>query len=166
MIRDHAEFEEGRTHMSVRALPATDAPARLQAHGPPVRLPDYWGPQAWLFSGKTFAAARLALFIALSLDFSQPGWSITKIYVVSQPLSGMVLSKASFRALGTIAGAIASLILVSLSAQAQEPRNSIRIAMSPMSRQFQNLSDDLAWRNERSSGGLAQNPACFMKICQ
>jgi uncharacterized membrane protein YccC len=85
-----------------------------------IGVPDFLTADKWIFSGKAFAAAMLALFVALSLDFEQPGWSVTTVYVVSQPFSGMVLSKAAYRALGTVTGALASLILVSLFAQTYE----------------------------------------------
>jgi uncharacterized membrane protein YccC len=85
-----------------------------------IDIPDYLAGDNWIFSAKAFAAAMLALFIALSLDFEQPGWSVTTVYVVSQPFSGMVLSKATYRALGSITGAAVSLVLVSLFAQSRE----------------------------------------------
>lgn len=67
-----------------------------------------------LFSVKTFVAAMLALFIALRLNLSQPSWCITTVYVVSQPLAGMVLAKSLYRVLGTVIGALMSLIFVAL----------------------------------------------------
>jgi uncharacterized membrane protein YccC len=74
----------------------------------------------WLFSAKSFAAAVLALYIAFELDLPQPSWSITTVYVVSQPLAGMVLAKSLYRVLGTVIGAIVSLVLVALFANAPE----------------------------------------------
>jgi len=50
-----------------------------------------------MFSLKTFVAAMLALFIAFRLDLSQPSWSVTTVYIVSQPFSGMVLAKSLYR---------------------------------------------------------------------
>lgn len=67
-----------------------------------------------VFSLKSFAAAMLALYISLRLNFSQPMWSVTTVYIVSQPLAGMVLSKSVYRVLGTVIGAIASLVFVAL----------------------------------------------------
>jgi len=67
-----------------------------------------------VFSLKSFAAAVLALYVSLRLDFSQPMWSVTTVYIVSQPLAGMVLSKSVYRVLGTVIGAIASLVFVAL----------------------------------------------------
>lgn len=93
-----------------------ERPFRLKA-----RLVDGlgWAAEAfdrerWLFSIKAFAAAMMALFIALSLDLAQPSWSVTTAYVVSQPLAGMVLSKALYRAIGTVIGAAASVVLIAL----------------------------------------------------
>lgn len=67
-----------------------------------------------LFSLKSFVAAMLALFIAFRLNLSAPSWSITTVYVVSQPLAGMVLAKSLYRVLGTVTGALVSLLLVAL----------------------------------------------------
>lgn len=67
-----------------------------------------------VFSLKSFAAAVLALYISLRLNFSQPIWSVTTVYIVSQPLAGMVLSKSVYRVLGTVIGAVASLVFVAL----------------------------------------------------
>ncbi|MGY3604964.1 MULTISPECIES: FUSC family protein [unclassified Bradyrhizobium] len=74
----------------------------------------------WLFSLKSFAAAVLALYIAFQLDLSQPSWSVTTVYVVSQPLAGMVLAKSLYRVLGTVIGAVVSLVLVALFSNAPE----------------------------------------------
>src|SRR3954447_15520607 len=72
------------------------------------------------FSLKTFAAAMLAVYIAFRLDLPQPSWSMLTVYVVSQPLAGMVLSKSVFRVLGTVIGATMALVLVELFAHAGE----------------------------------------------
>lgn len=73
-----------------------------------------------LFSLKSFAAAMLALFIAFRLSLSQPSWSITTVYVVSQPLAGMVLAKSLYRVLGTVTGALMSLVFVALFSNSPE----------------------------------------------
>jgi uncharacterized membrane protein YccC len=67
-----------------------------------------------MFSLKTFIAAMLALYIAFRLDLSQPSWSVTTVYIVSQPFSGMVLAKSLYRMLGTSIGAVMSLVFVAL----------------------------------------------------
>ena len=58
-----------------------------------------------IFSLKTFAAAMLALYVAFSLDLPRPYWAMLTVYIVAQPLSGMVRSKALYRAAGTLSGA-------------------------------------------------------------
>jgi uncharacterized membrane protein YccC len=73
-----------------------------------------------LFSVKTFVAAMLALLIAFRLNLSQPSWCITTVYVVSQPLAGMVLAKSLYRVLGTVIGAVMSLIFVALFSNSPE----------------------------------------------
>ncbi|HEY0121861.1 MAG TPA: FUSC family protein [Rhizobium sp.] len=74
----------------------------------------------WLFSAKAFLAAMLALFIALSLDLPRPYWAMAAVYVVANPLAGATSSKALYRALGTIIGAVASVIFVPLFVDAPE----------------------------------------------
>jgi uncharacterized membrane protein YccC len=73
-----------------------------------------------VFSLKSFAAAVLALYIAFRLDLSEPMWSVTTVYVVSQPLAGMVLSKSIYRVLGTVIGAIASVAFIALFSNSRE----------------------------------------------
>jgi len=73
-----------------------------------------------VFSLKSFAAAMLALYIAFRLDLSEPMWSVTTVYVVSQPLAGMVLSKSIYRVLGTIIGAIASVAFIAMFSNSRE----------------------------------------------
>ncbi len=77
-----------------------------------------WGDG--VFSLKTFVAAMLALYIAFRLDLSQPSWSVTTVYIVSQPFAGMVLAKSLYRVLGTLIGAMMSLVLVALFSNAPE----------------------------------------------
>lgn len=66
----------------------------------------------WLFSAKAFAAAMLALWIALAIDLPRPYWAMTTVYVVMNPLSGATTSKALYRAGGTLVGAIGAVLLV------------------------------------------------------
>lgn len=65
-----------------------------------------------LYSAKVFLAAMLALYLALSLPLQNPYWSVATVYVVSHPLSGATRSKAIYRAVGTLIGAAASVLLV------------------------------------------------------
>lgn len=73
-----------------------------------------------LFSVKTFIAAMLALYIAFRLNLSRPIWAVTTVYVISQPFAGMVLAKSFYRTLGTMIGAIASLVFVALFSNSPE----------------------------------------------
>ena len=58
-----------------------------------------------LFSLKTYAAALISYYLSL------------RIYIVAQPLAGMVLSKALFRVLGTFLGAAAKAIAAAIGYQ-------------------------------------------------
>jgi uncharacterized membrane protein YccC len=70
------------------------------------------GVEEWLFAGKTFAAAMLALYIALAIGLDRPYWAMATVYIVSQPLAGAVRSKALYRLAGTVVGAAATVVLV------------------------------------------------------
>ncbi len=67
---------------------------------------------AWSFSIKTFASAMLALYIALQLNLDRPYWAMATVYIVAQPLTGAMRSKAAYRFAGTLVGAIVTLALV------------------------------------------------------
>src|ERR1700759_3166163 len=70
------------------------------------------GAGEWLFSMKTFIAAMLAVYIALAIGLDRPYWAMATVYIVSQPLTGALRSKALYRLLGTLIGAAATIALV------------------------------------------------------
>ncbi|MEJ0018758.1 MAG: FUSC family protein [Acetobacteraceae bacterium] len=53
---------------------------------------------------KTFAAAVIAFYIALAMQLDHPYWAMTTVYMVSQPLSGAMRSKGTYRFCGTFLG--------------------------------------------------------------
>ncbi len=65
-----------------------------------------------VFSVKSFAGAMLALYIALWIDLPRPAWAMGTAYIVAQPLSGAIASKAVFRVIGTIIGAVVAVAIV------------------------------------------------------
>jgi uncharacterized membrane protein YccC len=86
------------------------------------------GLRDWTFAVKTFAAAMLALYIAMSLGLERPYWAMASVYIASQPLSGATRSKAVFRLFGTAVGASAAVILVPVLANAP-PLLSLALAL-------------------------------------
>ena len=70
------------------------------------------GIPAALFSLKCFAAAMLAYYLALRIGLDRPFWAVVTSYIVAQPLSGAVRSKALFRLGGTVLGGAAAVVLV------------------------------------------------------
>ncbi|MBR8049931.1 FUSC family protein [Burkholderia vietnamiensis] len=74
----------------------------------------------WLHLAKTVLAALLAMGIAMRLEMSQPRTAMTTVFVLMQPLSGMVFAKSFYRVLGTAAGLVAALALGGLFAQQPE----------------------------------------------
>ncbi len=73
-----------------------------------------------LFSLKCFAAAMLALYVALAAGLPRPFWAMMTAYVVASPLAGAVRSKALFRVCGTIIGSLATVVMVPRMANAPE----------------------------------------------
>jgi uncharacterized membrane protein YccC len=67
---------------------------------------------AVIFSGKTFAAALLALFISFWLALDEPYWALLTVFVVAQRDSGLVLAKGFYRLLGTAVGILVMTALV------------------------------------------------------
>ncbi|MBN3728162.1 FUSC family protein, partial [Burkholderia sp. Ac-20379] len=74
----------------------------------------------WLHLAKTVAAALLAMGIAMRLELSQPRIAMTTVFVLMQPMSGMVFAKAFYRTIGTVVGLAAALALGGLFAQQPE----------------------------------------------
>ncbi|CAO4186304.1 FUSC family protein [Methylorubrum extorquens] len=66
----------------------------------------------WAFALKTFAAAMLALFLAFWIDLPNPYWALGTVYITSQVLAGATRSKALYRVLGTLLGAVVTVALV------------------------------------------------------
>lgn len=65
-----------------------------------------------LFSLKAYLGAMVALYISYRIGLSRPFWAVTTAYVVSQPWSGAVRSKAIYRLGGTFIGSAVCVFLV------------------------------------------------------
>lgn len=65
----------------------------------------------WVFSLKTFFASMAALYIGLAAGLPRPYWAMATVYIVANPLTGLTRSKASFRTVGTLAGASMAIFL-------------------------------------------------------
>ncbi|MGE7990810.1 FUSC family protein [Pseudomonas sp. NPDC089554] len=66
----------------------------------------------WFYGVRTFAASMVALYIALLMQLPRPYWAMATVYIVSSPFVGSTSSKALYRALGTLLGAGAAILLV------------------------------------------------------
>jgi uncharacterized membrane protein YccC len=73
-----------------------------------------------LFSVKSFAAAMLALYVSMRMGLSRPFWALLTAYIVAAPFSGPTRSKGLYRAAGTMLGALATLVMVPMFANAPE----------------------------------------------
>lgn len=76
--------------------------------------------QRLIFAGRTTAAALLAAFIAFLVHLPQASTSMITVFIVSQPLAGMVLSKSLFRVAGTVFGAVAAIVFTAAFSNAPE----------------------------------------------
>jgi len=65
-----------------------------------------------IFSANSFVAAMLALFVSMSIGLERPFWAMATVYIVSQPLTGTVRSKAAYRFAGTAIGATGAVVIV------------------------------------------------------
>jgi uncharacterized membrane protein YccC len=69
-------------------------------------------PDELLFALKTFAGAMAALGIAFWLGLDNPYWAMATAYIVAQPLTGAMRSKALYRFIGTVTGGAAAVVMV------------------------------------------------------
>ncbi|WP_051278380.1 FUSC family protein [Solimonas flava] len=76
--------------------------------------------QLWLFIAKTLIAAFAALWLSMRLGLDKPATAMMTVFIVAQPQSGFVLAKSAYRAVGTLVGCAATLILVALFSQYRE----------------------------------------------
>jgi uncharacterized membrane protein YccC len=67
---------------------------------------------ALIYSAKSFAAAMLAYYLALSIGLERPSWAIITVYIVSQTSVGASLSRSLYRLAGTVIGASATVLIV------------------------------------------------------
>lgn len=82
---------------------------RLRRAATPALLND---ASALLYSARSFIAAMLAYYIALSIGLERPSWAIITVYIVSQTSVGASLSRGVYRLAGTVVGAAATVLIV------------------------------------------------------
>jgi uncharacterized membrane protein YccC len=69
---------------------------------------------AILFGLRMWASVCVSLWIAFTLQLSEPSWAATTAALVCQPVLGASLRKSMFRLIGTVIGAIAIVVLSAL----------------------------------------------------
>ena len=79
-----------------------------------------WEARAWLFVGKSLLAIYLGAWLAMWLQLEQPSTTMITVAIVMHPHSGMVLAKSFYRAIGTVAGSLVGLALLSAFPQQRE----------------------------------------------
>jgi hypothetical protein len=100
------------------ATPGITAGAALAALGRRLRprLPSL--PAGWGQVFRTLLAFTLALYIAYALELESASSAGMTVLIVASGSRGAVLSKSLYRALGTVVGAVVSVVLVAWFAQA------------------------------------------------
>lgn len=80
---------------------------------------DRWvpAPSAWAFALRIWIAMILALGVGFYLQLDSASSAATCVAILAQPKRGQALSKAVYRFLGTIIGAVVSLVLLALFGQ-------------------------------------------------
>ncbi|PWJ87345.1 putative membrane protein YccC [Mesorhizobium loti] len=63
----------------------------------------------WIFALRTVSAGLIALLAAYALKLDHPQWAMMTVFIVAQPVAGMVLAKGFYRLLGTLAGGVAAI---------------------------------------------------------
>ncbi|NII72624.1 putative membrane protein YccC [Dyella sp. SG562] len=75
---------------------------------------------SWVFVAKTLLAMYITCWLAMLFQLEQPATAMITVAIVMHPQSGMVLAKSFYRALGTFAGSLFGLVLMSLFPQQRE----------------------------------------------
>lgn len=65
-----------------------------------------------IFSLKSYLSAIMALYLSYSIGLPRPFWAMTTAYIVAQPWSGAVRSKALYRLVGTFCGSAMTVYMV------------------------------------------------------
>jgi len=68
----------------------------------------------WIFALRTVSAGLIALLAAYALKLDHAQWAMMTVFIVAQPVAGMVLAKGFYRLLGTLAGGLAAVGITSL----------------------------------------------------
>jgi uncharacterized membrane protein YccC len=72
------------------------------------------------FALRTWLTAMLALYVSFFFQLDSPYWTLLAVWILAVPTPGMMLSKSLFFSLGTIAGAVFGIVLITLFAQTPE----------------------------------------------
>ena len=86
------------------------------ADDPASGWPPWWTAAApkLLYGFRLAGAVSLALFIAFWLELDNPSWAGTSAAIVCQPVLGASLRKGFFRMIGTVVGAVMSVVMTGI----------------------------------------------------
>jgi uncharacterized membrane protein YccC len=94
------------------SLPAPSKRRTRVTHVGPVTRPDGGMLSALGFGLRLWASVCLALYVAFWLELDSPFWAGTSAAIVCQPQLGASLRKGWFHLIGTLVGAVMSVVLV------------------------------------------------------
>jgi len=72
------------------------------------------------FAFRTCLSALLAFWICCKLEIESPQWALMAVLIVARPQTGMLLSRAVYRMMGTVVGCLLGMLLIILFAQTPE----------------------------------------------
>lgn len=75
---------------------------------------------SWAFAVRTWLAAILALYVCFSLSIEMPSMAMITVAIIAEPTRGQALDKAVFRAIATIIGVVASIVITGLFSQTRD----------------------------------------------
>jgi len=75
---------------------------------------NWFAPRNILFAFDRYCAVILALYVSFGLDLPNPWWAMVTVFLSqpAQPLAGAIWARATYRAVGTIVGLVAALIII------------------------------------------------------
>lgn len=98
-------------------MPADVRPGLASGLGRAILRIDLFTPR-WAYVGRSVLAAALALVLAYHLELETPYSAATTVLLVTSPVQGAVLAKGAWRIIGTLAGAVVAILLMSAFSQA------------------------------------------------
>lgn len=72
------------------------------------------------FAVRTWFACMVAMFVAFFLQLDEPYWAGMSVWMGTQPVAGMAISKSFYRVVGTLVGSVMGVVLIAFFDQTPE----------------------------------------------